>query len=321
MSYKEPQGQIRAKRQSGPTVLAFGGNALLPDTADPDFQNKAADAFAFAVMRLIAGKEGMVLVHGNGPQVGMILLRIDATRSRMPPESLDVLVAETQGSIGYLLCRALRNRIPNREVAALLTQVLVDAKDPGFVAPSKPVGPFYSRSVAGELERKNGWTMIESPGRGWRRVVPSPRPREIVELYTIAHAVSLGHLVIAGGGGGIPVIRNELGGLQGVEAVIDKDLTASLLAVAIDAMRFVILTNVPHISTGYGTEKESPIARMSVADARRYLAAGEFPPGSMGPKVEASVSYVESTGRCALVTNLEKLSEALQGKEGTRIVA
>jgi len=261
----------------------------------------------------------MVLVHGNGPQVGMILLRIEATKQRLPPESLDVLVAETQGSIGYLLCRALRNRIAEREIAAVLTQVLVDAEDPGFANPSKPVGPFYSANEARELRGRQGWRMAEAPGRGWRRVVASPRPQAIVELHTIADAVGHGHLVIAGGGGGIPVVRTKENFLQGVEAVIDKDLTAALLAILLDAERFVILTDVLHFSTGFATLSERRIARMSLAQAREHLAAGEFAAGSMGPKVEAAAAYAEETGRPALITNAECLEEALKGLAGTWI--
>jgi carbamate kinase len=278
-----------------------------------------ARSFAQAVSRLLPAREGMVLVHGNGPQVGMILLRIEATKQRLPPESLDVLVAETQGSIGYLLCRALRNRIGGREIAAVLTQVLVDAKDPGFANPSKPVGPFYSEDEARELRGKQGWRMAEAPGRGWRRVVASPRPLAIVELHTIADAVGHGHLVIAGGGGGIPVVRTGENFLQGVEAVIDKDLTAALLAILLGAERFVILTDVSHVSTGFSTISEKRIARMNLAQARRHLAGGEFGAGSMEPKVEAAVAYVEDTGRPALITNAERLEEALRGRAGTWI--
>lgn len=304
---------------SGPTVLAFGGNALLTDPSHPAFQDEVALSFAQAVSRLLPAREGMVLVHGNGPQVGMILLRIEATKQRLPPESLDVLVAETQGSIGYLLCRALRNRIAEREIAAVLTQVLVDAGDPGFANPSKPVGPFYSANEARELRGRQGWRMAEAPGRGWHRVVASPRPQAIVELHTIADAVGHGHLVIAGGGGGIPVVRTKENFLQGVEAVIDKDLTASLLAILLDAERFVILTDVPHVSTGFATLSERRIARMSLAQAREHLAAGEFAAGSMGPKVEAAAAYAEETGRPALITNAECLEEALKGLAGTCI--
>jgi len=267
----------------------------------------------------MAEEEGMVLVHGNGPQVGMILLRIEATKERIPPETLDIMVAETQGSIGYLLSRSLRSEIPEREVAALLTEVLVDPDDPGFASPSKPVGPFYDREAADELIRSQGWRMAESPGRGWRRVVPSPRPQEIVELHTIKDAVSHGHLIIAGGGGGVPVVKDEKGILRGIEAVIDKDLTACKLAVAIEAERFVILTDVPHVSTGFATESERRIERMNASVARRLLAEGEFPPGSMGPKVEAAAIFAEATGRSALITNVEQLESALKDEAGTWI--
>ena len=267
----------------------------------------------------MAEEEGMVLVHGNGPQVGMILLRIEATKDRIPPETLDIMVAETQGSIGYLLSRSLRSEIPEREVAALLTEVLVDPDDPGFVHPSKPVGPFYAREAADELIRSQGWRMMRSPGRGWRRVVPSPRPQEIVELHTIKDAVGHGHLIIAGGGGGVPVAIDEMGVLRGIEAVIDKDLTACKLAVAIEAERFVILTDVPHVSTGFATRSEKRIGRMRASVARRLLAQGEFPPGSMGPKVEASAIFAEATGQASLITNVEQLESALKDEAGTWI--
>lgn len=300
-----------------PIVLAFGGNALLPDPEDPLSQEEKADAFAKALGLLLPKGAGMVLVHGNGPQVGMILLRIEATRDRIPPESLDILVAETQGSIGYLLCKALRNRLPKREVAAVLTQVLVDPEDPGFKRPSKPVGPFYTADDAEVLQGRNGWKMMEIPGKGWRRVVPSPRPRRIVEMHTIADAISHGHIVIAGGGGGIPV--EDMKGLRGIEAVIDKDLTAGLLAIALQAERFVILTDVPQVSTGFGMPFEKPIPRMNVKHAGDLVAAGEFPPGSMGPKVRACLHYVQATGHSALITDLDHMADALSGRAGTWI--
>lgn len=300
-----------------PTVLAFGGNALLPDPKNPGRQEETADAFAMAVRLLTADDSGMVLVHGNGPQVGMILLRIEATKDRIPPETLDVMVAETEGSIGYLLARALRNRIPKREIAAILTQVVVDRDDPGFLDPTKPVGPFYSHDAAESLIQAHGWRMVETQNKGWRRVVPSPEPVEIVEIHTIEDAVGHGHLIIAGGGGGIPVVRNK--GLQGVEAVIDKDLTACLLATTLRAERFVILTDVPHVSTGFGTNSEKAINRMGVAESRELLASGEFPAGSMGPKVEAAAMYASSARSPALITNVESLSDALKGKAGTWI--
>jgi carbamate kinase len=247
----------------------------------------------------------------------MILLRIEATKDRIPPETLDVMVAETQGSIGYLLARTLRNRIPKREIAAVLTQVIVDPDDPGFLNPSKPVGPFYSDDIARALNLIQGWRMIETRSQGWRRVVPSPKPVEIVELHTIEDAVSHGHLIVAGGGGGIPVVRNK--GLQGMEAVIDKDLTACLLATTLEAERFVILTDVPHVTTGFGTSSEKPLKRMDVATSLDLLASGEFPSGSMGPKVEAAAMYARSTGSPALITNADRLPYALKGEAGTWI--
>ena len=300
-----------------PIVLAFGGNALLIDPRSPASQDDTAKAFAQAVKLLITEMDGMVLVHGNGPQVGMILLRIEATRDRLPPETLDIMVAETQGSIGYLLSRSLRSEIPEREIAALLTEILVDPDDPDFARPSKPIGPFYTHEAADVLIKSQGWRMVETPGRGWRRVVPSPRPREILELHTIRDAMDHGHLIIAGGGGGIPVIRKSNGSLQGIEAVIDKDLTACKLAMDIGAERFVILTDVPHVSTGFGTKSERAISRMDTMTARRLLAKGEFPAGSMGPKVEASAIFAESIDRSALITNVERLEIALKDEAGT----
>jgi len=301
----------------GPIVLGFGGNALLPDPRKPGLQEAMADSFAEALKLLMLPQAGIVLVHGNGPQVGMILLRIEATRDRIPPESLDILVAETQGSIGYLLCRVLRSKISDREISSLITQVLVDPQDPAFGQPSKPVGPYYSWKEAELLRESRGWSMVEVPGKGWRRAVPSPRPQEVVEISAIAHAVGHGHLIIAGGGGGIPVVWR--GRLEGVEAVVDKDLTAGLLAVRLKAQKLVILTDVPQVYAGYGTSEETPVSRMNLAQAQRLLQHGEFPAGSMGPKVEACVEYCRSTGRSAIITNIENLSAALQGKAGTWI--
>lgn len=277
-----------------------------------------AESFAKALRLLLPKNAGMALVHGNGPQVGMILLRIEATRDRIPPETLDIMVAETEGSIGYLICRTLRSSIPERETAAVLTQVLVDADDPGFENPTKPVGPFYSEEEALMLEGKQGWRMKKTPGKGWRRVVPSPRPKEILELHTIADAVGHGHLVIAGGGGGIPVTRDS-DRLLGAEAVIDKDLTASLLAIALGADKFVILTDVPHVSTSFGKPWQKPIRCMDTEEAQRLQVRGEFPPGSMGPKVEASQLYAKATGCRALITDLDHLAASLQGEAGTWI--
>lgn len=298
-------------------VLAFGGNALLPDSSRPDSQAERADAFARALGALLPERAGMALVHGNGPQVGRILLRIEATKDKIPSETLDILVAETQGSIGYLLSKALRNRIPRREIAAILTQVRVDPEDPGFESPSKPVGPFYTDQAAAELQRQQGWRMARIPGKGWRRLVPSPRPQEIVEMNIISAAVGCGQLVIAGGGGGIPVIKK--GRLAGVDAVIDKDLTAGLMAVSLRARKFVILTDVMGVFEGFGTPRQRQISSISAREAGELMERGEFPAGSMGPKVEAAVSYVRKTGHRALITDLDHLARALEDRGGTWI--
>lgn len=308
----------RSAKSTRPAVLAFGGNALLPDPSNPGAQEERARSFARGLKLLMPKDAGMAIVHGNGPQVGMILLRIEATRDRIPPESLDILVAETQGSIGYLLTRALRSSFPEREIAAVLTQVAVDSGDQGFADPKKPIGPFYSAEEAKRLHLTRGWKMVEVAGKGWRRVVASPSPKEIIEIHTIADAVGHGHVVIAGGGGGIPVLQKSKI-LYGVEAVVDKDSTAGLLAVALQADRFVILTDVPHVSVDFGKASERPIQSMSADEAERLLEEGEFPPGSMGPKVEASFLYARATGREALITDLDHLAEALEGREGTWI--
>jgi carbamate kinase len=306
-------------------VLAFGGNALLPDPFHPEEQADRAAELARAVHLLLADASGVVLVHGNAPQVGMILLRVEATRRRLPAEPLDMLVAETQGSVGYLLARALRNALAGEpsppEVTSILTQVVVSADDAAFARPSKPVGPHYPARSAEILERQRGWHMVEVPGRGWRRVVPSPRPLEVVEHAAIATAAGAGQIVIAGGGGGIPVWRGPDGKLAGIECVIDKDRTAALLARTLDADAFVVLTGVPHVSLRYGTPREERLAELSVERAAELAASGEFPAGSMGPKIEATCAWVRATGKAALITDTARLWDALAGRAGTRIVA
>lgn len=308
----------------GIAVLAFGGNALLPDPFHPEEQEARAVELAGAVRLLLARSAGLVLVHGNGPQVGMILLRVEATRQRLPPDPLDVLVAETQGSIGYLLSRALGNAFSALgsavRVTSMLTQVVVDPDDPAFEDPRKPIGPHYPEDQARQLEERRGWHMVADAGRGWRRVVPSPRPLRVIELAAIREAAHAGHVVIAGGGGGIPVRELGQGRLAGVEAVVDKDRTAALLAISLRAESFVILTGVPHVVRDFGTPRAQRIATLDCAEARRLLDTGVFPVGSMGPKVEAACAYAEATAGEALITDVAHLARALDGGEGTRIV-
>jgi len=308
----------------GPVVLAFGGNALLPDPFHPEEQEVRARELARAVLLLLEQASGLVLVHGNGPQVGMILLRVEETRDRLPAEPLDMLVAETQGSVGYLLSRELHNALQAQgsdvDVSSILTQVRVDPADPAFDRPEKPIGPYYPAKTAELLREKRGWHMVEEQGKGWRRVVASPVPLEVIEMESIRRAVRDGRVVIAGGGGGIPVRQVTGVGLLGVEAVIDKDRTAALLATSLQSETFVVLTGVSHVSRDFGTPAARRIARMTVTAARELSAGGHFPPGSMGPKIEAAANYVAATGHAALITDMEHLSAALAGDEGTRIV-
>ena len=304
-------------------MLAFGGNALLPDPFHPEEQDRRADELATAVLTLLERSPGLVLVHGNGPQVGMILLRVEETRERLPAEPLDMLVAETQGSVGYLLARALRNALRKHgsriEVAPILTQVVVDPTDEAFLAPSKPVGPFYAAKTAEFLRNKRGWDMAEEEGRGWRRVVPSPAPLRVVEMAVISEAVRLGGVVIAAGGGGVPVSESEAG-FEGVEAVIDKDRTAALIAIEVRASALVILTGVSHVSRGFGTSAAQRLSELTHAQALEMIDAGEFPAGSMRPKMEAACRYVAARKQPAIITDTAHLEEALAGRDGTRIV-
>jgi carbamate kinase len=310
--------------RGGPPVIAFGGNALLPDSGDPAGAERNAAAFAHAVLRLMPSDTGLVLVHGNGPQVGNALLRSEAGAAEVPPSPLDVLVADTQGSIGYLLGRSLGNALATEgrslEVATVVTQVVVDAGHPSMQNPTKPVGPFYWPDVGATLARERGWKMVDVPGRGMRRVVPSPPPEEIVEIGAVRALAASGRIVVTGGGGGIPVTRRG-GALIGVEGVIDKDRTGSLVARVIDARGFVIFTEVGHASHSFGKPGEEALLDLTVDEAQRLLDAGEFPPGSMGPKIESCISYARATGRTGVITSVDALEGALAGTDGTRIRA
>lgn len=305
-------------------VVAFGGNALLrpSDVGTVEEQKRRAEEAARWLVAVIERGHELAVVHGNGPQVGQVLIQMEEAGTKIPPGTLDVAVAQTQGSIGFLLETALRNRLAatglnSREVAIVLSLVVVDRDDPGFESPSKPIGPFFSRYRAELLEREHGWSLVEDAGRGWRKVVPSPRPVEVLGVPAVRALLARGDLVIAGGGGGIPVIRRDDGALEGVEAVIDKDRTAAILARELGADLLINLTGVSEVRRGFGTEDEQPLPRLSVAEARRMLAAGEFPAGSMGPKIESSIAFVEATGHRVLITDIETLPAALAGEGGT----
>jgi carbamate kinase len=308
-------------------VVAFGGNALVRDGEEGTQWEQIENARETARVLVPLLREGheLALVHGNGPQVGHILIQVEEAVTKVPPQSLDVCVAQSEGSIGYMLelalLNALRRERLRRQVVTIVTEVVVDQDDPGFRRPTKPIGPFYTRFRADYLIRKQGWNMIEDAGRGWRKVVPSPRPLEVVQMPALREAVAAGHVVIAAGGGGIPVYRTPGGELKGVEAVIDKDYTAALLAAGLGADLLVSLTGVDQVSLDYGQPHERKLRRMTTIEAREHLSAGQFPEGSMGPKVRSGVEFVEAGGGGVLITSAARLAAAVRGRAGTRIVA
>jgi len=306
-------------------VVAFGGNALIRYGEDGTLreQQRNAARLARALVPLLRRWQ-VVLVHGNGPQVGNLLLRVEESITKVPPVTLDMCVAQSQGEIGALLEIALLNRLRvvklQKAVVTLLTHARVDADDPAFGLATKPIGPFLSRYRAGLMRRERKGAVVEDSGRGFRQVVASPRPVEILELEAIRRLLADGIVVIAGGGGGIPVVQGARGQLSGVEAVIDKDYSAGLLARDLGAERLAILTDVDQVYLYYGRKHQRPLPRLTVSDARRFLAAGHFPPGSMGPKVETAAAFVERTGGEALITKPDLLHAALRGRAGTRVV-
>jgi carbamate kinase len=307
-------------------VVAFGGNALLRPEDDGTVAEQLRRSEGAAVWLADFARRGydLVCVHGNGPQVGQVLIQMEEAAAKVPPGTVDFAVAETEGGMGYLLELAIRNRLASqhikRQLATVLTLVTVNRDDPAFRAPSKPIGPFFARHRAIELQRRLRWKMVEDSGRGWRKVVPSPRPLEIVNLTAVRSLLDHGHLVIAGGGGGIPVVRKGSGRLVGVEAVIDKDRTSALLARDLKADLFILLTGVPQVVKNFGRKDQEPLLVLPLSEARHLLDKGQFPAGSMGPKIEAAIDFVAATGRPALITNIEHLEAALEGESGTRIV-
>jgi len=296
-------------------VVALGGNALLrrgePLTAE--IQRRHA-AQAMGLVAQLARENDVVLTHGNGPQVGLLALQALAYAD-VPPYPLDVLGAESEGMIGYVLEQELQNRLPHRTAVTVLTQVVVDRDDPAFEAPTKPIGPVYTEERARELARELGWT-VAADGDHFRRVVPSPQPLRIVEISAIRMLVEAGAVVVCTGGGGIPVTLDGAGRLHGVEAVIDKDLAGEPLATSLDADFLLMLTDVPAVVRGWGTPHATPIASATPAELREL----EFANGSMGPKVEAACRFVEATGGVAAIGALEDATRIVAGQAGTTIV-
>ncbi|MDI2132132.1 carbamate kinase [Yinghuangia seranimata] len=294
-------------------VVALGGNAMLQRGDKPDADIQLANVRkAVRALAPIAEEHELVVTHGNGPQVGVLALQSAADTSLTVPYPFDVLGAETQGMIGYWLLQSLQNALPGRQVCALINQTLVSAADPAFQNPTKFVGTVYNEQDAKRLAAERGWT-VKQDGEYWRRVVPSPKPRRVVETRLIRQLLNSGAIAVCAGGGGVPVMRNETGQLVGVEAVVDKDLTASLLAEALEADALLLLTDVPRVMRHFGTPQAEEITSATPATLR----AEQFPAGSMGPKVDAVCRFVEMTGDMAAIGSLDQAADILAGKAGT----
>jgi len=305
-------------------VVGLGGNSIIPGNRSGSIEEQRAltrTTMAQVAAQVAHGVQ-VVLTHGNGPIIGNIALRNEAMAHEIPPMPLDICGADSQGGVGYMVQQSLQNELArldlSREVATVITQVEVDPADPAFRTPTKPIGPFYTPAQAERLARDKGWLLRDDAGRGWRRLVPSPRPQRIVEIAVIRTLVDEGVIVICVGGGGIPVIRRGTEWV-GVEAVIDKDHTAAVLGTQLHASRLILLTGVETVMRGFGTPTQSPLRSINLDEAELLLAAGEFPSGSMGPKIRAALDFLATGGAEVIITDPQHLSEALAGNTGTHI--
>jgi len=307
-------------------IVAMGGHAFMQKGEKGTIEEHERNAVSIAeiLMTLVDSGHHLVVTHGNGPQVGNLLLQNEQSRNDVPSMPLDVLVGMTEGSLGYILQQSLLNQLRKRDirryVVTVVTQVLVTEDDKAFQAPSKPIGPFLDRAEAERREKELGWRIIEQKGRGWRRLVPSPQPIKVIQRHMIRDAARAGHVVVACGGGGIPIIEKPDGQYAGIEAVIDKDLTSSVLGVDIGAGLLIILTAVPHVYVNFGKPDQRPLGAVTVEEIEGLYAEGHFPPGSMGPKIEAVIHFLKRGGRRALITNPESLPRAIEGRTGTHFV-
>ncbi len=305
-------------------VIALGGNAIIREgqkgTIEEQYNN--IEESCGYIADLVEEGYNIIITHGNGPQIGNILLQNEAAKEIVPTAPLDVCVAETQGQLGFMIQKSLSNTLRKRNikksVLCVLTQIVVDKKDLAFKHPTKPIGPFYSREEAEELAKTKGYDIVEDSGRGYRRVVASPMPTDIIEKATIKQLVEEGHIVIALGGGGIPVTE-ESGILTGIEAVVDKDYASSLLANLIGAQNLVILTGVPNVVYNFGKPDQKFLSTLTTEEAKKYAGEGQFPAGSMGPKIGAAINYVENGGGRMIITSMDSLKDAMNGKAGTLI--
>ena len=308
-------------------LVAIGGNATHPEniTGTSKEQENIAAATARALLPLTQLENQLIITHGNGPVVGKILMRQGLTADRVAPMPLDICVAHSQGGIAYLLMQAIENALREqgneRHVAALLTQVEVDIDDPAFANPSKPIGPFFTKDEANHVSKELNCLMKEDSGRGWRHVVASPEPQHICDISLIEQLSARGSVVIAGGGGGIPVVRNKNGTRRGVLAVIDKDLTSALMANVLGIDVMMILTAVPKVAINFGTPQQKGLDRVSLSDIHKLNLEGHFPPGSMGPKINAAIRFLEGGGKKAIICDLKLAMKALRGATGTHITA
>jgi carbamate kinase len=307
-------------------VLAIGGNSLIKDKdhISLSWQYEAVKETGRYIADLIAEGMNVVITHGNGPQVGFIYRRGELARHELPLIPLDICGADTQGAIGYMLQKAFLNQFRKmgitKQVATVVTQTVVSENDASFQQPTKPIGSFMSEQEALNNKKEFGWEIVEDAGRGFRRVVPSPMPREIIELDVIRLLVERGYVVIAAGGGGIPVIRNKDGDIEGVEAVIDKDLASSFLATRLGADTFIISTAVDSVYLNFGKKTQTPLKQVTLHELKGYMEEGHFKPGSMKPKIEAIIQFIESGGKKAIITSPENLLKSVKGKSGTTIV-
>lgn len=307
-------------------VIAVGGNSLISDSQHqsiPD-QSHAAEITSHHIADLVASGWRVIVTHGSGPQVGFILRRSELAMDEVPPVPMDYAGADLQGAIGYMFQRALHNEFHKREIEkraiAVVTQVLVDRADPAFDSPNKPIGSYMDEKTARRRAAELGWAVMEDAGRGWRRVVPSPRPKSIVDLKPIQDLVKAGYTVIGCGGGGIPVVEDDHGQLSGLEAVIDKDYASGLLAAELGADVFVISTGVEKVAINFNQPDERWLERMSASEARAYDQQGHFAEGSMAPKIRAIIEFVDGTGATGLITDPPNLGRALAGHAGTHVV-
>jgi carbamate kinase len=307
-------------------LVAMGGHAFMQPGEKGTIQDHERNAARIAslLMTLVERNYYICITHGNGPQVGSLLLQQELSGKEVPALPLDVLVAMTEGSLGYVLQQALLNELGKRDtkryVVTVVTQVVVDENDPAFQAPTKPIGPFLSREEAERRRDALGWKIKEDSGRGWRRLVPSPVPQKVIQRHMIRDAVRQGHIVVASGGGGIPVRKQADGQFAGVEAVIDKDLTSSVLASDVGAALLVILTAVPQVFVNFGKPQQRALGAVTLEEIEHLHAEGHFPSGSMGPKIEAVIRFLKAGGRRALITDPESLPQAIEGRAGTHFV-